>query len=623
MGAGSSGDEREFWFTERPATGVGARFAKLTSLLHVANQPADDNAAPSHATPGAPGPAEGAPLVPLHDRVAQARTEAGLTAKDVAELLGVSIWTIEQLESGRGDASRYLPAFAAATNKPVEWFNGGPSSSGPAAAAQDDGLNGRAPIPSWNAGRLEHEEDPTQPTDGATVVLVSIVLLVVVRFFTEVVPILPRFANFVDIPIFATLGLLALMRTKASDRPTNRPILLMSFGFVALCALSTLTNLARIDIAPALVFVYGFLGPIAVYAAVHSLWPVGAAKRLSHVLVALCVVQLAVAFGLDLPLFLSEGNPDVISGTFGENPYQLVFFLLVVIGLLAGIFTFEKRRLAARLAPALLIAILAVIFLAQYRSLLLTTALTIVMLAFLLSSMGSRGVMIAAVTVASLLGTLAYLAETIPKLKFQDTIADANGDPTYYLKERLRTLDPVERLFADNPRFGLTGTGPGTYSSRAWRTFARTNSESEADVAGGYVTALTNGRPYVTDVSEKYVMPQIRNAEVISGSFAITRPFASYLSLLAEVGLVGLFLIIGAYAWALFRSARMTLRIGRTARPGDPLPALCCASTVAFFILLQMGTLDNWLEVTRITFIAWIVFAVATKEYEAREQLDA
>lgn len=622
MAAGPSDDEREALFEDRPTTGMGARFARLTALLHVAHQPAYATGPPQDAAGAAAlGPPE-ATAFRVHDRFAQARAEAGLTTKDVAQLLGVSIWTVEQLESGRGDASRFLPLLAAATNKPVEWFQDASSPPGPGAAADANGANGRGPGDRWDARTPTHTEDPARSTEGATIVLVSIVLLVVVRFFTEVVPVLPRFANFVDIPIFALLGLAALTRAKAQERPTNRPIVLLSFGFVALCAISTIMNLSRVDIAPALVFVYGFLGPIAVYAAVHSLWPVGAAKRLSRLLVALCVLQLLIAFGIDLPLFLSEGNPDVISGTFGENPYQLVFFLLVVIGLLAGIFTFEKRRLAARVAPALLIAILAVIFLAQYRSLLLTTALTIVLLAFLLSAMGSRGLMIAAVTVASLLGTLAYLAETIPKLKFQDTISDANGDPTYYLKERLRTLDPVERLFGDNPRFALTGTGPGTYSSRAWRTFAQT-SDSEADVAGGYVTALTHGRPYVTDVAEKYVLPQIRNAEVISGSFAITRPFASYLSLLAEVGPLGLLLIVAAYVWALFRSARMTLRSGRTARPGDPLPALCCASTVAFFILLQMGTLDNWLEVTRITFIAWIVFAVATKEYEAREQLHA
>ena len=354
-----------------------------------------------------------------------------------------------------------------------------------------------------------------------------------------------------------------------------------------------------------------------------SLWPVGSALRLSRWLVALCVLQLVIALAVDLPRFLSEGNPDVISGTFGENPYQLVFFLLVVAGLLAGIFTFEKRRAAARLTPLLLIAILAVIFLAQYRSLLVTTALTIVLLGMLLSSVAARGIVVAALAGAAMLGSLAYVAKNIPGLKFGSTIQEAQADPTLYLRERLKTLDVIERVFADTPRFAVTGTGPGTYSSRAWRTFARTESDSDSDVAGDYVLKLTQGRPYRTDVSDKYVKPQLRGQAVISGSFKLTTPLASYLSLLAEVGIFGFLLIVGLYAWALVRSLRMALASGRKSRAGDPLPALACASTVAFFVLLQLAALDNWLEVTRITFIAWIIFAVVTKEFAGRKGLDA
>jgi hypothetical protein len=37
-----------------------------------------------------------------------------------------------------------------------------------------------------------------------------------------------------------------------------------------------------------------------------------------------------------------------------------------------------------------------------------------------------------------------------------------------------------------------------------------------------------------------------------------------------------------------------------------------------------MGLLENWLEVTRLTFIAWAVLAISTKEFDAwvqREEL--
>jgi hypothetical protein len=48
------------------------------------------------------------------------------------------------------------------------------------------------------------------------------------------------------------------------------------------------------------------------------------------------------------------------------------------------------------------------------------------------------------------------------------------------------------------------------------------------------------------------------------------------------------------------------------------LPALALACTAAFFVLLQMGILQSWLEVTRITFPSWILLAVITKEFQSR-----
>ncbi len=37
-------------------------------------------------------------------------------------------------------------------------------------------------------------------------------------------------------------------------------------------------------------------------------------------------------------------------------------------------------------------------------------------------------------------------------------------------------------------------------------------------------------------------------------------------------------------------------------------------------VLLLLGALENWLEVTRITFFAWALLAIAAKELGARHQ---
>jgi hypothetical protein len=62
----------------------------------------------------------------------------------------------------------------------------------------------------------------------------------------------------------------------------------------------------------------------------------------------------------------------------------------------------------------------------------------------------------------------------------------------------------------------------------------------------------------------------------------------------------------------------MTLRTIRSPQPGDPLPALLLACAVSFVVLLQMGLLENWWEVTRVTFIAWLLLGVTSKELSQR-----
>jgi transcriptional regulator with XRE-family HTH domain len=542
------------------------------------------------------------------DRLAEARRDAGLTQKALAERLGISLWAFTQLEQGRGDLSAHMPVISDATGKPAGWFESEP-------AAAETALPGRRPIQA-RVRRLA-----TRRQTGRDLVLSAIGLLVLIRFFTEIVPIFPRALNFIDIPVFVVLALAGILRSRGERRPGSAylPLALPAFVFIALCAISVVVNPSRVEPGPALVFVYGFLGPIGAYAAAYRLWPAGKALSLSRLLVGLAVVELLVVFLVDLPRFVSSNNPDLISGTFGTNAYQLVFFLLVATGLLAGIFTLEKGRLASRLAPALFVLILVTILLAQYRALLATTAVTVVLIGILLRGK-ARGIISGALIAISLTFTFSYVTSHFPGLRFASTLSTLHNSPGYYASQRVKVASSVLDLYTDNPRFITTGTGPGTFSSRGWYTFAFVHAKSRSNVQGQYAGALTGGKAYHTDVSDKYVLPKFRSATAIQGSRAVTAPFSSYLSLLAEVGLPGFLLLIGMYLWAAVRSLRMTAQSLRRPARRDPLPALLLASTVAFTVLLQMAFLENWLEVTRVTFLAWILLAVGSKELDARQQ---
>jgi transcriptional regulator with XRE-family HTH domain len=538
-------------------------------------------------------------------RIREARERAGLTQRALAKAIGTRLWVLDQLEEGRRDPTPHLEAIASATHLSV------------AELAPETFAPVRAVTPERGAVRVTLVSE----TARRNLVLASLTALIVVRFFTEVVPVLPRAANFIDIPILVVLCVVALAVSAERESHsryylTTAPLVIL---FLTLASLSALMNLPRVEVGPILVFVYGFLAPLGIYAAVYRLWPPGSARAVTKLLVVLTVVQLLVVVGIDVPRFLSTNDPDQISGTFGTNAYQLVFFLLTALGALAGIFTFERERLAARAAPFVIVLAFATIVLAQYRALLVSTAVSIVVIAVLLGGARARAWVALGIAAVSFVIVVSYVASNLPYLKFGTTLSTIQTDPTFYASKRLEALSTVGSLFSDEPRFIVTGSGPGTFSSRAWQTFANAGSESRSNVQGRYVRLLGMNEPYSTDVSDRYIRNREQTAAIVEGSGAVTSPFSSYTSLMAEIGVLGFLSIVGLYVAATARAVSMARKGVRRARTGDPLPAILVATSVSFVLLLQMAFLENWLEVTRVTFIAWALLAIGGKEVAARE----
>lgn len=463
----------------------------------------------------------------------------------------------------------------------------------------------------------------TEPRSGATLVLGSLAVLLLVRFFSEVIHILPRAVTFIDVPIVILLMLAASARPPSAGLLRRfPPFFVPAIAFLAIAVIATLANLERIEPAPVLMFLYNFLSPFGVFYAVYRLWPVGGADSLWRLLIVVGLLQFAVVGAIDLPLLFSTDNPDYITGTFGENAYQLVFFLIVFATLVVATTVFQPRRLPKPAAAALLAGAATVIFLAQYRALLLTTLLAIVVAAaFLVWARPASGIVVGTLVLIAFLGALTYVSERFPVTKLQETTTAIQEDPGFFVRARFDVLDDVLQLYSQEPRYLLTGTGPATYSSRAWRTFADT-AETRTAVAAPFVRDLSelSGGPYETDVANAYTIPRMRSAPVVLGSRALTWPLSSYTSLLAEVGLLGFIVLIGTYVAALLYACSLTMRAIRQRLPDDPLPAIGLAAVIAFTVLLQLAALENWLEVTRVTFLSWLLLAVAAKESNARAE---
>src|SRR6185312_10284246 len=154
-----------------------------------------------------------------------------------------------------------------------------------------------------------------------------------------------------------------------------------------------------VETAPVVVFLYGLLAPIALYAVTYRVWPPGNAPSLRRPPVGPGTVQLVVVLFINVPTFVNTRNPDDVSGTFGTNAYQLVYLLLVLVTLVVGIATFEPGTRVARFAIPLLAGFSVVMLLAQYRALLASTVVALFAVAYMLKGRG-RGVL--AVGAASL-----------------------------------------------------------------------------------------------------------------------------------------------------------------------------------------------------------------------------
>jgi transcriptional regulator with XRE-family HTH domain len=542
----------------------------------------------------------------LGPQVSDARIRRGLTQKQLADRLGVSLWAVDQLEKGSRPLSLSLSRIAAATDQPLAWF-AAPETSRPSAVASTAGAEAMLSAPERSARNA---------------VLSTVAVIVLIRFFTEVIDVIPAAGNFIDIPLLILLSVMvAVRRPDAMTAAARMHYLAAGLLFLSVATVSLVLNSERVEPGPALVFLYGFLAPLSFFACAHRLWPAGQAQALVRLIVALGLAQLLVVATIDLPRFVGDGNPDHISGTFGQNPYQLVFFLLVFVSVVAGVATFQPGSRTARFAPILIAVTFVVIFLAQYRALLITTAISVVAIGLMLAPARGRGTLVGALAIGAFVLGLSYVAERYPTTKFAPTLAAIREKPSVFVRARLEPFHTVLDLYTERPRAILAGTGPGTYSSRAWRMFAEAGDAASAEgPAQPYVGLITNGVAYRTDVSDQYVRPVLERREALLGSTVALAPFSSYTSLLAEVGILGCLILLAVYLAGLARALRLTLASSSRAVRSDPLPALAIACTIAFAVLLQMAFLENWLEVVRVTIPAWVLLAVVLKEYGARSR---
>lgn len=442
------------------------------------------------------------------------------------------------------------------------------------------------------------------------------------RFFSDKLALLPGWANFLDYPLlilFAMYVFATSRERKRTHTARGSGFELLTLALVVNILISALFNLDRLHPGAFFLFIVGFLEPLAYMLLAYALTPrLETFTFLVKILFFVGWLQIAVVLLVDFPQFLVFRNPDVISGTFGENPYQMVFYLLTWNVLVLSSKPPNRLRVLWLLGVSILQGvILAVILLAQFRAIIPFAAVTWALTSFLITRRRSLAIVAGGFSLAIFTVFFLGVNYLLPELKYNDVLQLTERRDEFVASGKVQAVFNFMDLVAEQPQVLVFGTGPGTYASRGFRTFSIAG---KGDVANQAYRKLFNSDYYATDVATKYVLPTAGMFAFGASSTAV--PWFSFLALPAELGLPGLFLVLVIYGIAVHKSWPVASHQG-------PVQLLARWVIVAMLLLMQMAFLENWLENSRLTVPVWTIFGVVlaylhqTKEVTAVPKISA
>ncbi len=170
---------------------------------------------------------------------------------------------------------------------------------------------------------------------------------------------------------------------------------------------------------------------------------------------------------------------------------------------------------------------------------------------------------------------------------------------------KVQAFSNLVHLYLEAPYYVLVGVGPGTYSSRAFQLLAQIGPavNSPTNVLRDYVPGSLID---ISPLARKYVIPLLFKETYLLGSWTVDGPYTSYVSLLAEVGILGFVFYMLVY-WRVVKLVWESMMEAYENRDAEMF-SLAFASLGGIGLLFQMSFFDNWLEVSRVTVPLWLLF---------------
>lgn len=445
-----------------------------------------------------------------------------------------------------------------------------------------------------DAGRKRSAATPRESWDVLQVgVLTLVVLLIAVRFFTESLPILPRFLNAADVFMVPVLSLPVavrmLLRPVGAIRGTwyFAGLSLLFFAWAA----SWILNLGDVHWLGAVLFIAGLSTPVVFYLGLIN----GGLQRVfvgraNRLLYWLLLLNVAIA-GAQAAMTTEQG--DFVLGTFGGNQNQFAFFMAYMIAHELAYW----RYVGIGLPRKLVLAAVSVLFvMAGFQTLWVMLSLAVFATLIVMGGISVRTMKMvaqAAVMVPLLSLALASFA-SFPVFETLESVATNFGRLA-----KVQIARELPRLWLERPLSFLVGVGPGTFSSRGFRSIAivpGTDSADSTNVAAALVEPF-----YRNELADRLVLSWYNGGENVASGSNTAGPWTSYLAVPVEIGVFGAAVVFLIYLTTLGRLVRRC----RRSREGEE-QALAAWAIMAMLMLLGIAVVDNYLETTRYTLLVWL-----------------
>lgn len=439
--------------------------------------------------------------------------------------------------------------------------------------------------------------------------------LILNRFLTETVSMLPKWFDLLDYPIILFLGLVVFLHAKSVVSNQSALIILIVVAvFIAQSAISISINWFYHYMPATLLMIGGYsAAPLAAVAVSTAKREING-SRLIRIIGGLSILQLAIILFFQIPF---HGlTPDAITGSFGLNGYQLTTFLFLSYGVFIAL-NLQQREYSHRkkivLAVTLTLVFTILFYLISFRFAIPAFFLTLVCFIFIMTQYFgfSKRKMIYSVNALSLvlIGVLLVFIRFAPQLQY-DTYSYFLD--TEHLKRtgKMASVSQATVMLRERPEILFSGVGAGTLISRGFTTFYLEPKYAHLSKGiGRFVSDYAYPEHKLHPLFTKYFLP-IYNRDPVLVDYhkgQLWSPASSYLALILETGVVSFIAIAGLYLYAILIAYRSMKSYVNTSSTLFALAAGCFCGLLYLFLIGAIG--DYW-EVNRMTLPIWISFGI-------------